>query len=96
LTKAGSAKLAAIAAVILKYPESKILVIGYTDNQGTDVKNVKFSENRATRVMVELVKQGIAAANVNAVGNGPAEPIAPNNSEANKAKNRRIVFDINN
>jgi outer membrane protein OmpA-like peptidoglycan-associated protein len=95
LTKAGAAKVDSMAAAILKQPDLKVLVIGYTDNTGTDMKNVRFSENQATRVMVELVKQGILAANVNAVGNGPVEQVAPNDSAENKAKNSRIVFEIN-
>lgn len=94
LSKDGLAKLDSIAAVLLKYPNDQVAVNGYTDNVGTDMKNVKFSQRRADSVKAELVKQGVAKANVSAVGNGPAEPVGDNTTENGRMQNRRIVLEI--
>jgi outer membrane protein OmpA-like peptidoglycan-associated protein len=94
LSKIGDAIVDEIAAAILKYPDAKVIVTAYTDNRGSDMKNVKFSQHRADRVEKELVMQGVLTDDVSALGNGPVEPVAPNDSAEGKAKNRRIVFDI--
>jgi outer membrane protein OmpA-like peptidoglycan-associated protein len=54
-SKAGLQMVDAIAAAILKYPGGSVAVNGYTDNVGTDMKNVKFSQRRADEVKKELV-----------------------------------------
>ncbi len=95
LNKDGVETVDAMAAAILKYPGVFVAVTGYTDNTGTDMKNVKFSQRRADEVKKELMKQGILAEKISAVGNGPVEPAAPNDSAADRARNRRIVFQIN-
>lgn len=94
LSHDGTVKVDAIAAALLKYPNDQVVVVGYTDNSGTDMKNVAFSQHRADSVKRELTKQGLLAINISAVGNGPVEAVAPNDREVNKAKNRRIVFLI--
>jgi outer membrane protein OmpA-like peptidoglycan-associated protein len=94
LSKAGTAIVDEIAAAILKYPGNQVMVTAYTDNRGTDMKNVAFSQRRADRVKKELIRLGVLTDSVSAVGNGPVEPVAPNDTPEGKAKNRRIVFDI--
>jgi outer membrane protein OmpA-like peptidoglycan-associated protein len=94
LSHDGTVKVDAIAAALLKYPNDQVVVVGFTDNSGTDMKNVAFSQLRAHSVKSELIKQGLLAANISAVGNGPVEAVAPNDTEIDKAKNRRIVFLI--
>ncbi|SRR5665213_387719 len=94
LSKSGTAIVDEIAAAILKYPGDKVMVTAYTDNKGTDMKNVAFSQRRADRVKKELIKQGMGADQVSALGNGPVESVASNDSAEGRAKNRRIVFEI--
>jgi OOP family OmpA-OmpF porin len=94
LSKSGTAIVDEIAAAILKYPGDKVMVTAYTDNTGTDMKNVAFSQRRADRIKKVLIKQGMGADQVNALGNGPVESVAPNDSAEGRVKNRRIVFEI--
>jgi len=79
-----------IAAVLKANPTLKLSIEGHTDNTGTADKNKKLSIDRATTVMNYLVAIGIPKANLKATGYGAEKPLAPNTSEDNKAKNRRV------
>jgi OOP family OmpA-OmpF porin len=69
----------------------KIYVVGHTDNTGTAEHNLKLSQERAQAVMQELVqKQGIAAARLKSYGCGQYAPVASNDTEEGRAKNRRV------
>lgn len=68
----------------------KISIEGYTDNTGTAARNKQLSEQRAQAVMKELTAGGIQAARLTAKGFGSDKPLAANDSESNKAKNRRV------
>jgi len=75
-------------------PEIKVEIRGYTDNVGTDESNQKLSERRAVTVRDYLIKGGIEANRLTAVGFGKSNPIGDNNTDIGKAKNRRIEFKI--
>lgn len=79
-------------ATLLKIDRSlKLEVGGHTDKTGTADHNVKLSQARAQAVVDALVKNyGIAGARLQAKGYGDTKPVAPNDSEANRAKNRRV------
>ncbi len=80
-----------IAKLLKKETALKLYVVGHTDNVGTLESNVKLSESRADAVMQALVKtHGIAASRLKAFGNGPYAPVATNDTEEGKAKNRRV------
>jgi len=68
----------------------KISIEGYTDNTGTAARNKQLSEQRAQTVMKELIAGGIQAARLTAKGFGSDKPLTANDSEINKAKNRRV------
>lgn len=68
----------------------KIGVYGHTDNSGSDVTNIPLSEKRANAVKAYLLKKGLPVSRVEAKGFGSAKPIADNNTEAGKSKNRRV------
>jgi OmpA-OmpF porin, OOP family len=86
--------LQSVADIANRCPTAKIEVTGHTDSNGNKEANKKLSEQRAQAVMSFLVQSGIAAARVEALGYGDARPIAPNDSEGNRAKNRRIEFRV--
>jgi len=65
---------------------------GYTDNRGSDAANERFSLMRAETVRNYLLNNGIAPERVTAVGYGPADPVADNETEDGRAQNRRIEF----
>ncbi len=69
-------------------------VQGHTDNIGTEEYNQTLSEQRAESVKSALVRRGIDATRLRTRGFGFLMPIVPNDSEENRAKNRRTVFRI--
>ena len=72
-------------------PKLKLYVVGHTDNVGDFDYNIKLSQARAAAVVRSLVsKHGIEASRLTAFGDGPTAPVASNNSEEGRAKNRRV------
>ncbi len=69
----------------------KVYVVGHTDNVGGLESNMKLSQDRADAVVKALVgAHGISAARLKSFGNGPYAPVASNDTEEGKAKNRRV------
>ncbi len=68
----------------------KVFVVGHTDNAGAVAGNMQLSQDRAEAVVQELIGSGISAARLKAFGNGPYAPVASNDSETGRAKNRRV------
>ncbi len=75
-------------------PEFKITIEGHTDAEGTDERNQKLSDRRARAVADYLIAAGVAEARLTAAGYGATQPIAPNDTAQNRAKNRRIEFGV--
>lgn len=73
-------------------PEIEVEIRGYTDNTGSESFNRKLSQARADTVRTYLVKKGIDSYRITAKGYGSSDPIADNNTEVGRAKNRRIEF----
>lgn len=85
------AALAEVAKLMKSDPSLKLFVVGHTDNVASLDFNVKLSEARADAVVQALVaRHGIAAARLTARGVGPLAPIASNDSDAGRARNRRV------
>ena len=82
------------AKVLKKYADLKLIIRGHTDNTGNKAHNMKLSGERAEAVKAYLVKRGIDAARLQAVGVGPDEPVADNKTRKGRAKNRRIEFKL--
>lgn len=81
-----------IADQLKSCPGTPMEVAGHTDAQGSLSGNQKLSQDRANAVLVALAKEGVDVAQMKAVGYGETNPIAPNNTEAGREKNRRIEF----
>jgi len=80
-----------IAKLLKASPDLHVLIVGHTDNKGKLAYNQTLSQKRAKAVVDLLVKSyGIPAAQMTAVGIGPAAPLASNDSEEGQAKNRRV------
>jgi len=77
-----------------EHPSSKILIQGHTDDVGDPERNMTLSQERAESVKGYLVELGISPNRLKAKGYGVTIPKVPNNSEANRAKNRRTDFLI--
>jgi outer membrane protein OmpA-like peptidoglycan-associated protein len=85
------AAVAEIAKLLKADPSLKVYVVGHTDNVSTLDVNLKLSQARADAVVQALVaKHGIAAARLVGRGVGPLAPIASNDAEDGRARNRRV------
>jgi outer membrane protein OmpA-like peptidoglycan-associated protein len=72
-------------------PSLRLNVVGHTDGKGSVEYNIDLSRRRAQAVVAELVQRhGIDTARLSARGAGAGEPLAPNDSEENRARNRRV------
>jgi outer membrane protein OmpA-like peptidoglycan-associated protein len=88
-------KLNEVADALLKgNPESKIVVEGHTDSQGSASLNQDLSVKRAQSVRDYLVSRGIASDRITAQGIGSSRPIAPNNTAEGRADNRRVEIVV--
>lgn len=94
LTSVSKANLDKLAAVMTQYPDTNINVYGHTDSKGSDEYNLTLSEKRANSVIDYMVSKGVARARLNAMGMGEKDPIASNDTDAGRAKNRRVEFAI--
>jgi len=81
-------------ALVKNSPDSKIVVEGHTDSQGSAATNKDLSQKRADAVAQYLVGRGIAADRVTAAGIGQDRPVADNNSIEGRAQNRRVEIVV--
>jgi outer membrane protein OmpA-like peptidoglycan-associated protein len=82
-----------IASVLNEVPDVKVKIVGHTDADGDDIKNMELSKRRAASVMTELVKSfGVNANRLLTDGMGESQPVAQNDTPVNKALNRRVEF----
>lgn len=86
--------LVEFAGVMRDYPETAIVVQGYTDSSGSEEYNQKLSERRAQSVFNFMIGQDIYPARMYAVGYGEAHPIADNSSLDGRGRNRRVEILI--
>lgn len=85
--------LKSIADVLNENASVKVRIVGHTDSDGDDAMNLELSRRRAESVKNELVKNfGIDASRMETEGAGETKPVAPNDTPANKAQNRRVEF----
>lgn len=86
--------LDAIANLLLRDPEHKLLITAHTCNIGSAEYNLRLSYRRAKSVKGYLVKQGVPPPSIRFRGKGFSEPIADNGTEAGRIKNRRVEFNL--
>ncbi|MFL5473374.1 MAG: OmpA family protein, partial [Gemmatimonadales bacterium] len=96
LKPAAREKLSKLSGVLLGFPgEYKLEIEGHTDSTGTDAYNQTLSQSRAQSVRDFLVTQGIPETRIPSTqGFGRTKPIAPNDTRANREKNRRVDIVI--
>jgi OmpA-OmpF porin, OOP family len=85
-----SGQIKHVAEILKAFPKVKIKIGGYTDNTGNAKVNQKLSTNRASAVKKALVTQGIEAGRLDAEGYGSEHPVASNDTDEGRQKNRRI------
>ena len=87
-------QLSNVAAILKAYPSASIKIGGYTDNSGDSAANLRLSQMRAEAVRDQLQRLGIDGSQLSAEGYGDQHPLADNNSEEGRAKNRRVAIRI--
>jgi outer membrane protein OmpA-like peptidoglycan-associated protein len=88
------AALQQLYEMLSENPDLRIRIIGHTDDVGSDRDNQILSEGRATSVRQAMIDRGIDGARIETEGKGEKEPVVPNTSDENRAKNRRVEFMI--
>jgi len=95
LAKVSDAILDRVVNIVKESPSIKhIEVRGYTSSEGVPVKNKALSQARAEAVLAYLIGHGIPKEKLNAKVFGADDPIAPNDTEENREKNRRVTFEV--
>jgi outer membrane protein OmpA-like peptidoglycan-associated protein len=79
-----------VVSMLKTNPQTKIEIGGHTDNIGDNRLNLALSENRAKVILNYLVSKGIDEDRLLYKGYGGSKPVAPNDTEDNKKKNRRV------
>jgi OOP family OmpA-OmpF porin len=83
-----------LADVLLSRSRLYISIIGHTDNVGDKTALKTLSEDRAMSIKQVLIEKGVPDYRVNTIGYGDTRPIAPNDTEENKSKNRRVEIKV--
>ena len=90
LKPASQLSVAKLAGILMVFPNMNLSIEGYTDSTGSADLNMRLSMDRARSVFEFLMTQGISNSRMKYQGFGPENPVAPNDTEANRAKNRRV------
>jgi hypothetical protein len=90
LSNQESTWLKELSAYLAKRPNLYMEIAGYTDNQGDSLANKRLSEARANAVKEYLVRNGVADARIKTLGRGSENPIASNDIDEGRGKNRRV------
>lgn len=83
-----------LVEVALRCPNSSLEIGGHTDTDGDADANMRLSERRAQAVLDYMVRAGLPADRLHAVGYGQSQPLASNDTAEGKAQNRRIEFVV--
>jgi putative exosortase-associated protein (TIGR04073 family) len=94
LTPSARQSLDALARVLVKNPDSRLFVKGFTDAIGPESYNLALSEQRARAVRSYLVSRGIDPNQIDTEGFGAALPVASNDSRPGRQANRRVEIEV--
>ncbi|SHF26742.1 OmpA family protein [Chryseobacterium vrystaatense] len=94
LTSVAQTNLNKLAQVLVDNPDTNINIYGHTDSKGADSYNLSLSQRRADAVKAYLSGKGIASSRMMTKGEGESMPVATNDTDEGRAKNRRVEFAI--
>ena len=94
LKSSSQEQLKNIAKILKAYPNTEIVINGYTDNLGVKAHNLRLSRERASYVLQELARIGVDKSRMTAKGFGDDHPVASNNSVEGRMRNRRISIYV--
>lgn len=90
LRETSRAALEMLADLLLTHPNLKLMIFGHTCDIGSDEYNLWLSHKRAAAVKSYLIRLGVMGESVRSKGFGETRPLLANDSEENRAKNRRV------
>jgi outer membrane protein OmpA-like peptidoglycan-associated protein len=94
LREEAKTNLRAMAVSLAKYPDTNLLILGHTDQLGSEAYNQRLSERRANSAASYLISQGVSGVRLGTRGLGETEPVATNETEAGRQANRRVEVAI--
>lgn len=83
-----------LVQIMIQYPNTRLMIIGHTDNTGTRKINDPLSLSRAKKVQMYLVKKGLLENRTSIIGMADTQPIASNDTKKGRAQNRRVDLTI--
>ena len=95
LTKSSYSELDKLVKLMQDNPSMHIELSAHTDNVGGDQYNLRLSQKRGESARKYLIRKGIEPNRIVAKGYGKTKPLVPNDSDENRAINRRVEFTIN-
>jgi outer membrane protein OmpA-like peptidoglycan-associated protein len=90
LQQSSNKQLQEVLTLLLENPELSLEIQGHTDSDGSEAYNLQLSQQRSESVLNYLVLFGVEPVRLQAKGYGESMPVAPNDTDENKAKNRRV------
>jgi outer membrane protein OmpA-like peptidoglycan-associated protein len=87
-------RLDPLADTLNRHPDTRVIVKGHTDAEGSEAANHDLSERRADAVRSYLVAKGVAPARVTAVGLGESQPLVTNTTAEGRQQNRRVEIEL--
>jgi outer membrane protein OmpA-like peptidoglycan-associated protein len=94
LNEQARSNLTTLAQSLQKYPNTNVLIVGHTDSTGSESHDMALSQRRAMATERYLTSQGVSRSRMRAEGRGASEPVAPNDTEADRQRNRRVEVAI--
>lgn len=89
------ADLERVLEVLRKYPQVELVIEAHTDDIGAEAANMALSDGRAQGIVAWFTQAGIAPSRLLPIGYGESRPVADNATEAGRASNRRVEFQVN-
>ena len=86
--------LKTLADNLSKVPNTDLMIVGHTDARGTDDYNLNLSRERARAAAEYLISQGVGSSRIRTMGLGETEPVASNDDDAGRSRNRRVEVAI--
>ena len=88
------ARMSQLADFMKQYPDRRVSIEGHTDSIGSVAANAELSQRRADAVKSQLVDMGVSGDRVTTIGYGKNFPVASNDTDTNRAINRRVEVVI--
>jgi outer membrane protein OmpA-like peptidoglycan-associated protein len=86
--------LSQLAGVLQKYAQTNLIIVGHTDDTGSEAYNQRLSEQRADAVRDYIVHGGVGSERLQARGMGETRPVASNETADGRTQNRRVEIQI--